>query len=238
MAPGGVVRYQRSADLSAGAAPCRRAFWRGGGAGDAAQRCGGWLAVCACAAGEARQRAGCNVCVVPTVDSRMMLVGARRMPRARRGVVSPADAAAARKRLLEAQLGEAKAAKAAKSSKGKFQSGVVASPKSERVDPPGSPSTSSSAPGNKKVELKPVSPPVRPEPQKVLEEECKACQGAHRAHTVRRLLPAAHGNQALSTPAPKMCCGSADSVFVHPAVWKVPGDASSAQANYKSSSDD
>ena len=31
VAPRGVVRYQRSADLSAGAAPCRRAFWRGGG---------------------------------------------------------------------------------------------------------------------------------------------------------------------------------------------------------------
>ena len=106
------------------------------------------------------------------------------MPRARRGVVSPADAAAARKRLLDAQLGEAKAAKAAKSSKGKPMSAVAASPKSERVDPPGSPATSSSAPGNKKVELKPVSPPVRPEPKTALEDECKACQGAHRAHTV------------------------------------------------------
>jgi hypothetical protein len=61
---------------------------------------------------------------------------------------------------------------------------VAASPKSERVDPPGSPATSTSAPGNKKVELKPVSPPVRPEPQKALADECKACQGAHRAHTV------------------------------------------------------
>jgi hypothetical protein len=100
--------------------------------------------------------------------------------------VSPADAAAARKRLLDAQLGEAKAAKAAKSSKGKSHSAVAASPKSERVDPPGSPATSTSAPGNKKVELKPVSPPVRPEPRKAPEDECKACQGAHRAHTVRR----------------------------------------------------
>ena len=184
-----------------------------GGAGDAAQRCDGRLAVCACAPGVARQCAGCVTC---RVDSRLtyVLVGARRMPRARRGVVSPADAAAARKRLLEAQLGEAKAAKAAKSSKSKSPSGVVASPKSERVDPPGSPSTSSSAPGNKKVELKPVSPPVRPEPQKALEEECKACQGAHRAHTVRCLLPDAHGNPPLSTPAPKMCCGSADPFLV------------------------
>lgn len=119
-----------------------------------------------------------------------LLVGARRMPRARRGVVSPADAAAARKRLLDAQLGEAKAAKAAKSSKAKSQTPVAALPKSERVDPPGSPATSTSAPGNKKVELKPIAPPVRPEPKAAPEEECKACQGAHRAHTVRRPLSA------------------------------------------------
>ena len=127
------------------------------------------------------------------------------MPRARRGVVSPADAAAARKRILDEQLGVAKAAKAAKASKGKPARPVVESPVSKekptaaaasstssssstsgagRVEPPGSPATSSSAPGNKKVELKPVSPPVRPEPKVALEEECKACQGAHRAHTV------------------------------------------------------